>query len=166
VDRSCAHALLPKKLGHEIRVVLGHTKCHRALATVLSHLLECVLGAGFDGDAPRQLFLVKAGVSPGDIVVVDLVRHAVVSESAEETLLDSFDKIAPVDEVSFAQVQEVPTVCPLWRGGEAQKELRAEVVDQSPVCVRCGVVKLIHDDVIKGVPVESEKVLRSSQSLD
>ena len=90
-------------------------------------LLEGVAGARLRGDVVRQLLFVEAGVAPGDVPIVHLVRDAEVPEAAEEVLLDALHEVAAVDEVLLAQDEEVAPVGAFRGGGEAEQELRAEV---------------------------------------
>ena len=113
-----------------------------------------------------QLLLVEAGVAPGDVAVVDLVRDAEVLEAAEEVLLDALDEVAAVDEVLLAEGEEVAAVGALRGGGEAEQELRAEVVDEAPVGRGRGVVELVHDDVVEGVAGEALEVGGAAEGLD
>jgi hypothetical protein len=80
-------------------------------------------------DVAGELLFVEAGVAPGDVPVVHLVRDAEVPEAAEEVLLHALDEVAAVDEVLLAQGEEVAAVGALRGGGEAEEELRAEVGD-------------------------------------
>jgi len=63
---------------------------------------------------------VEAGVAPGDVPVVHLVRDAEVAEAAEEVLLDALDEVAAVDEVLLAQREEVAAVGALGGGAMAK----------------------------------------------
>ena len=113
-----------------------------------------------------ELLLVEAGVAPGDVPIVHLVRDAEVPEAAEEVLLDALHEVAAVDEVLLAQGQEVAPVGPFRGGGEAEQELRAEVVDEAPPGRGRGVVELVHDDVVEGVAREALEVGGAAEGLD
>jgi hypothetical protein len=121
----------------------GDAEGQRARAAALLELLVGVSGARLGRDVPGQLLLVEAGVAPGDRPVVHLVRDAEVAEAAEEVLLDALDEVAAVDEVLLAQREEVAAVGALGGGGEAEQELRTEVVDQAAVSRGGGVVELV-----------------------
>jgi hypothetical protein len=102
VDGHRPHALLLEKVGHEVRV----------------ELLAGVSGARLRRDVPGQLLLVEAGVAPGDVPIVHLVRDAEVPEAAEEVLLDALHEVAAVDEVLLAKCEEVTAVDAFRGGGE------------------------------------------------
>jgi hypothetical protein len=65
----------------------GDAEGQGADPAALVELLEGVSGAGLGGDVSGELLLVEAGVAPGDVPVVHLVRDAEVPEAAEEALL-------------------------------------------------------------------------------
>ena len=133
MDGHRAQALLLEEVGHEVRVALRDAEGQGAGAAALLQLLVGVSGSGLGRDVAGELLLVEAGVAPGDVPVVDLVRHAEVPEAAEEVLLDALDQVAAVDEVLLAQGEEVAAVGALRGGGEGEQELRAEVVDEPAV---------------------------------
>jgi hypothetical protein len=89
-----------------------------------------------------------------------------VPEAAEEVLFDALDEVAAVDEVLLAQGEEVAAVGALRGGGEAEEELRAEVVDEAPIGRGRGVVELVHDDVVEGVAREALEVGDAAEGLD
>jgi hypothetical protein len=91
-------------------------------AAALLELFVGVSGPGLCRDVPGELLFVEAGVVPGDVPVVHLVRDAEVPEAAEEVLLDALDEVAAVDEVLLAQGEEVAPVGP----SETEQELRPE----------------------------------------
>ena len=144
----------------------GDAEGQGAGPAALVELLEGVSGAGLGGDVSGELLLVEAGVAPGDVPVVHLVRDAEVPEAAEEVLLDALHEVAAVDEVLLAQGEEVAPVGALRGGGEAKQELRAEVIDEAPVGRGRGVVELVHDDVVEGVAREALEVGGAAEGLD
>jgi hypothetical protein len=77
------------------------------------------------GDVSGELLVVEAGVAPGDVPVVHLVRDAEGPEAAEEVLIDALDEVAAVDEVLLAQGQEVAPVG-AFRGGAIAKASRGK----------------------------------------
>ena len=166
VDGHGAQALLPEEVGHEVGVALRDAEGQGARAAALLELLEGVSGPGLRRDVAGELLLVEAGVAPGDVPVVHLVRDAEVAEAAEEVLLDALDEVAAVDEVLLAQGEEVAAVGALRGGGEAEEELRAEVVDEAPVGRGRGVVELVDDDVVEGVAREALEVGDAAEGLD
>ena len=151
---------------HEVRVALGDAEGQGAGPAALVELLEGVSGPGLGGDVSGELLLVEAGVAPGDVPIVHLVRDAEVPEAAEEVLLDALHEVAAVDEVLLAQGQEVAPVGAFRGGGEAEQELRAEVVDEAPVGRGRGVVELVHDDVVEAVAREALEVGDAAEGLD
>ena len=110
MDGHGAPAVLPQEVGHEVRVALGDAESQGAGPAALVELLEGVSGPGLGGDVSGELLLVEAGVAPGDVPVVHLVRHAEVAEAAEEVLLDALHEVAAVDEVLLAESEEVAAV--------------------------------------------------------
>jgi len=166
VDGHGAQALLPEEVGHEVGVSLRDAEGQGAGAAALLELFVGVSGSGLRRDVAGELLLVEAGVAPGDVPVVHLVRDAEVPEAAEEVLLHALDEVAAVDEVLLAQGEEVAAVGALRGGGEAEEELRAEVVDEAPVGRGRGVVELVHDDVVEGVAREALEVGDAAEGLD
>jgi hypothetical protein len=116
VDGHRPHALLPEEVGHEVGVPLGDAEGQRARAAALLELLVGVSGARLRRDVPVKLLLVEAGVAPGEVPVVHLVRDAEVAEAAEEVVLDGLDEVAAVDEVLLAEREEVAAVGALGGG--------------------------------------------------
>jgi len=140
LDGHRAQTLLLEEVGHEVRVALRDAEGQGAGAAALLELVVGVSGSGLGRDVAGELLLVEAGVAPGDVPVVDLVRDAEVPEAAEEVLLDARDQVAAVDEVLLAQGEEVAAVGALRGGGEGEQELRAEVIDEAAVGRCRGVV--------------------------
>ena len=119
MDGHGAPAVLPQEVGHEVRVALGDAEGQGAAPAALVELLEGVSGPGLGGDVSGELLLVEAGVAPGDVPIIHLVRHAEVAEAAEEVLLDALDEVAAVDEVLLAESEEVAAVGALGGGAMA-----------------------------------------------
>jgi hypothetical protein len=99
----------------------GDAEGQGAGPAALVELLEGVSGPGLGGDVSGELLLVEAGVAPGDVPVVHLVRDAEVPEAAEEVLLDALHEVAAVDEVLLAEGEEV---APSVRSGVAVRPSR------------------------------------------
>jgi hypothetical protein len=98
----------------------GDAEGQRARAAALLELLVGVSGARLGRDVPGQLLFVEAGVAPGDVPVVHLVRDAEVAEAAEEVLLDAKGEVAAVDEILLAESEEVAAVGALGGGAMAK----------------------------------------------
>ena len=110
MDRDGPQATLDEEPSHEVRVPLGHAEGEGPRATALLQLLECILGARLGGDRVRQRFFVEASVAPGDVPVVDLVRHAEISEWSEQPSADAIPEIVAIDEVLGAQGEQVAPI--------------------------------------------------------
>ena len=96
-------------------------------------MLEDVFGAFLGGDGVRERGFVEAAAASGDVGVVDLVGDADVVEGREALAPDALEEIAAVDEVLAAEREEVAAVGALGGGGEAEKKLGLEVIDEAAV---------------------------------
>jgi hypothetical protein len=151
-------AVRPEVLGHEVGMALGDAEGHRPGAAALVELLEGVGRARVHGEARGEGVLVETGVAPWDVRIVHLVRDAEILEAAELLPPQAFEKVAPIDQVLLAEGQKVAAVRSLRGRGEAQHELRPEVLDELAVATGGGVVELVHDQVVEFVLGEALEI--------
>src|SRR5262245_31657793 len=97
-------------------MALGTAEGKHLIAAVLLELFERIRSPSPRRDGFSQLLLVESLAPPGDVRVVDAVRHTEISEVREEATLDRFRHATAIDEVLAAQREQVSTVRSLWRG--------------------------------------------------
>ena len=101
-------------------LITARTPPPPSVASQAPILGQDVLCPDLRGDCRRQLLRIESRTSPRDVLVVDVVRHSVVVEWAEQPLANALEEIAAVDQVLLTETQQVTSVRPIWRGGEAE----------------------------------------------
>ena len=155
-----------RKIGHEISVPARHAEADGFLAAPSGELFERILGAGLGGNSSRQRGLVKPSTAPGDLGVFDGVGYAKIMEGRKKPPFDSGPEIAFIDEVLFAQAQQISAITAVGRSGQAQKETRLEMADDTPIGRGGGVVEFIDDDIFESIRIETGQMSAARERLD
>lgn len=145
---------------------LGDAEGQGSRAAALLELVVGVAGPGLGRHVAGELLFVEARVAPGDVPVVDLVRHSEVAEAAEKVLLHALDQVAAEDQVLLAEGEQVSSVAALGSRRQAQQEPGAEVVDEAPVGLGRRVVELVDHEVVEGIAGEAAQVGGTPEGLD
>ena len=99
-----------EELSHEIGVSLGAAECESPRPIHFLVFIESVLGPLLRCQCVRQFVRVKLIASPGDVLIVNVVRNPKVVKGDETLYFDSSWNITSIDQISITKREEISSI--------------------------------------------------------
>jgi hypothetical protein len=133
MDRDGAQAAGLREIGHEIGMAARDAEADGFAAAALGELFERVLGAGLGGDCFGQGSIVEPPAAPGDLRILDRIRHTEIVKRRQEFPINSRPEIAFIDEVFLAKTKQITAIAAIRGGRQAEEKARLEMINDASI---------------------------------
>jgi hypothetical protein len=123
-------------------------------------------GAGIVFQGGGEFVQIIVGTSPRDLIVINRIVNCIVLEWCEKSPVHSIQEPQFVGDVPVTKRENILAVHSFGSRRESKEKCRFEMPDHLAVAFRFGMVKLIENDVLKGIGCELLQMFHSAEGLD